>query len=74
MYVLASVVATGGVENPTCEQIGPGIYRIDFEPTANSRPVEVFASSRADTIDSAKPVSIPGISRCLNVRVVSIST
>jgi protein-tyrosine phosphatase len=57
-YVQASVVATGGVENPTCEQIGPGTYRIDFEPTANSGPVEVFASSRADSIDSAKPVSI----------------
>jgi protein-tyrosine phosphatase len=51
-------VATGGVENPTCEQIGPNTYRIEFQPTANSGAVEVFASSRPDRIDSEKPVGI----------------
>jgi protein-tyrosine phosphatase len=51
-------VATGGVENPTCEQIGPNTYRIEFQPTANSGAVEVFASSRPDRIDSEKPVGV----------------
>src|SRR4030088_1678321 len=51
-------VATGSVENPTCEQIGPNTYRIEFQPTANTGAVEVFASSRPDRIDSEKPVGI----------------
>src|SRR5580693_307290 len=51
-------VATGGVENPTCEQIGPNTYRIEFQPTANTGAVEVFASSRPDRIDSEKSVGI----------------
>jgi protein-tyrosine phosphatase len=51
-------VATGGVENPTCEQIGPNTYRIEFQPTANSGAVEVFASSRPDRIDSEKSVGV----------------
>ena len=51
-------VATGSVENPTCEQIDPNTYRIQFQPTANSESVEVFASSRPDRIDSEKPVGV----------------
>jgi protein-tyrosine phosphatase len=51
-------VATGSVENPTCEQIGPNTYRIEFQPAAHSGAVEVFASSRPDRIDSEKPVGI----------------
>ena len=51
-------VATGSVENPTCEQIGPNTYRIAFQPTAHTGAVEVFASSRPDGIDSEKPVGI----------------
>ena len=51
-------VATGSVENPTCEQIGPNTYRIAFQPTAHTGAVEVFASSRPDRIDSEKPVGI----------------
>jgi protein-tyrosine phosphatase len=50
--------ATGSVENPTCEQIGPNTYRIEFQPTANTGAVEVFASSRPDRIDSEKPIGI----------------
>jgi protein-tyrosine phosphatase len=51
-------VATGSVENPTCEQIAPNTYRIAFQPAAHSGAVEVFASSRPDRIDSKKPVGI----------------
>jgi protein-tyrosine phosphatase len=53
-----TAVATGSVENPTCEQIGPNTYRIEFQPPARPGAVEVFASSRPDRIDSDKPVSI----------------
>src|SRR5437588_8077047 len=52
---LGSMVATG-IENPTCELVGPGIYRIDFQASPAAGPVEVFASSRPDLIDSPKPL------------------
>src|SRR5437016_6305439 len=52
---LCSMVATG-IENPTCELVGPGIYRIDFQASPAAGPVEVFASSRPDLIDSPKPL------------------
>lgn len=45
-----------GIENPTCEPVGPGIYRLDYQASPDAGPVEVFASSRPDRIDSAKPV------------------
>ena len=51
-------VATGSVENPTCEQIGPNTYRIEFQPTGHLGAVEVFASSRPDRIDSETPVGV----------------
>ena len=71
-------MVASGVENPTCEQIGPNTYRIEFQPTANSGAVEVFASSRPDRIDSEKPVGILRDAgweylRAANVRAVSIS-
>jgi protein-tyrosine phosphatase len=50
-----SVVAAG-IENPTCELIGPGIYRIDFQASPDAEPVDVFVSSSPDRIDSEKPV------------------
>src|SRR6266481_3625354 len=52
---LGSVVATG-IESPTCELIGVGVYRIDFQASPDAGPIEVFASSRPDRIDSAKPL------------------
>jgi protein-tyrosine phosphatase len=50
-----AVVATG-IENPTCELIHPGTYRLDFQASPDAGPVEVYASSRPDRIDSAKPL------------------
>ena len=49
-------VADTGIENPTCELVGSGVYRIDFQASPGATPVEVFASSRPDRIDSAKAV------------------
>ena len=55
---MLAVAYTGvsGIENPTCEQIGPGVYRLDYQAAPDAGPVEVFASSRPDRIDSTKPV------------------
>jgi protein-tyrosine phosphatase len=49
-----SAVATG-IENPTCELIRPGVYRLDFQASPDAGPVEVFVSSSPDRIDSDKP-------------------
>src|SRR5437016_10968386 len=59
LALLAFSSAAGtGIENPTCEMPGPGVYRIDFQASPSAMPVEVFASSRPDRIDSAKAVLI----------------
>ncbi len=46
----------GGIDSPTCELLAPGKYRIDFHSTPDAQPVEVFASSRPDRIDSQTPL------------------
>jgi protein-tyrosine phosphatase len=51
--IISSLVAAG-IENPTCELLGPGVYRIDYQAAPDVGPVEVFASSRPDRIDSEK--------------------
>jgi protein-tyrosine phosphatase len=45
-----------GIENPVCELIGPGVYRLDYQASPGAGPVQVFASSRPDRIDSDKPL------------------
>jgi protein-tyrosine phosphatase len=52
----AASTAVSGIENPTCELISPGVYRLDFQASPQAGGVDVFASSRPDRIDSAKPV------------------
>lgn len=58
--ILAARLATGsdgtGIAYPTCEPLGPGVYRIDFQSSPGAMPVEVFASARPDRIDSSKAV------------------
>src|SRR2546429_9960137 len=49
-------VAATGIENPTCELVSPGVYRLDFQASPEAGPVEVFASSRPDRIDSPRPL------------------
>jgi protein-tyrosine phosphatase len=49
-------VVAAGIENPTCELIRAGVYRIDFETSKDAGPVEVFRSSRPDRVDSDKPL------------------
>jgi len=45
-----------GIENPICELIRPGTYLLDFQASPDAGPVDVYASSRPDLIDSAKPL------------------
>src|SRR5205085_2037422 len=52
----AASTAVSGIENPTCELISPGVYRLDYQASPRVGVVKVFASSRPDRIDSAKPV------------------
>jgi protein-tyrosine phosphatase len=69
---VTSSPAAAGVENPTCELIAPGVYRLDYQSSPGAGAVQVFASSRPDRIDSGKPlltirqtpaeVSVPGSS------------
>src|SRR6202171_4687724 len=51
-----SSIAGTGIENPTCELISPGIYRIDFQASSSQGPVQVFTSARPDLIDSTVPL------------------
>jgi protein-tyrosine phosphatase len=55
LFGFSSAVGAG-IENPTCEQIRPGVYRLDFQASPDAGPVEVFASSRPDRIDSPRPL------------------
>jgi len=65
-------VAAAGIENPTCELIRPGTYRLNFQTSPGAGPVQVFASSKPDHIDSKQPlltirktpadVSVPNLS------------
>jgi protein-tyrosine phosphatase len=72
LFLVPALSAAGilGIENPTCELVRPGVYRLDYQASPHAEAVDVFASSRADRIDSTKPlltirktpvdVSVPG--------------
>ena len=49
-------VVVASIENPTCELIRPNVYRLNFHVLPENGPVEVFASSRPDQLDSPKPL------------------
>jgi protein-tyrosine phosphatase len=46
-----------GIDNPTCDLIADGVYRLDYQASPDAGIVEVFASSSPDRIDTAKPVA-----------------
>lgn len=48
--------AAAGIEQATCVETAPGSYRIEFQASTGSGPVAVFASSRADRIDTSDPL------------------
>ena len=54
--ITAGAALAASLENPMCERIGPDRYRIDYQATPDAGPVEVFASSRPDRIDSSQAV------------------
>jgi protein-tyrosine phosphatase len=49
-------VVVASIESPTCELIRPNVYRLNFHVLPETGPVEVFASSRPDQLDSPKPL------------------
>jgi protein-tyrosine phosphatase len=49
-------IANSQIDDLTCELIAPGTYRIDFRASPDMGPLEVFASARADRIDSTAPL------------------
>src|SRR6266480_323221 len=49
-----SSVAGTGIENPTCEAIRPGAYRIDFQASPGAAPVEVWPSRHAGRVVDAR--------------------
>src|SRR5579872_186656 len=69
LLALSSLAAIG-IDNPTCELVGPGVYRIDYDVSPDFGVVELFASSQPDRIDSSSSlltirqppveVSLPG--------------
>jgi hypothetical protein len=36
--------AAADIENPTCELIAPGVYRLDYQAASGAGPVQVLAS------------------------------
>jgi protein-tyrosine phosphatase len=55
--ISAGAAAAAGIEEASCEQTGPSSYRINFHASSDALPVEVFASSRPDRIDSTRVVA-----------------
>ena len=53
---LASARLFAGIDQAVTESTAPDTYRITFTATAGTGPVAVFASSRADRIDTAQPL------------------
>jgi len=58
LLLLTTGRAVAGIENPTCEQVRPGVYRIDYQASPDAGAVQVFASSRPDRMDSLLPAFI----------------
>lgn len=55
--LLVRTVVAVGIDSVAAELVRPGVYRIDFEPNDGAGAVAIFASSQADRIDSASPLT-----------------
>ena len=58
LFLAVPLAMADGIENATCEQTGPGTYRIDFQSSPTAGPISIYASAHADRIDSAKPILV----------------
>jgi protein-tyrosine phosphatase len=56
LFVLGRLALAAGIDNATCEQTGPTTYHLEFQAPADAGAIAIYASSRADRIDSAQPV------------------
>ena len=50
-------VAASGIDNPTCELVRHGVYRLEFPAAPDAGAVEVFASSRTNRLDNSQPIA-----------------
>lgn len=51
----ARLAFAAGIENPSCERVSPGVYRIEFD-ASGAADIEVFADDNPDKIAAAKPI------------------
>ena len=56
LLLLTAGAAAAGISNPVCEIVRPGVYRIRYEAAPGGEAVQIFASSRADRIDTPAPL------------------
>src|SRR6184192_2302589 len=68
LALLAFSSAAGtGIENPTCEMAGPGVYRIDFQASPSAMTVEVSVPDRSGRVYfHLKPAA--GATRIVSIR------
>jgi protein-tyrosine phosphatase len=56
LLLAGSLAFSAGIENAVCEQTSPTTYRIEFQAPPNAGSIAIYASTRADRIDSARPL------------------
>jgi protein-tyrosine phosphatase len=56
LLVISRLVLAAGIENAICEKTGPASYHIEFQAPREAGSIEVYASTRADRIDSKRPL------------------
>ena len=55
LFVGIHLACAGAIDNASCEQTGVNSYRISFQAGSNDE-IAIYASSRADRIDSRRPL------------------
>lgn len=56
LLVLGRLALAAGIDSAVCEQTVPTTYHLEFQAPADAGDIGIYASSRADRIDSAQPV------------------
>ncbi|HEY4365130.1 MAG TPA: tyrosine-protein phosphatase [Bryobacteraceae bacterium] len=56
LLAIGRLTLAAGIENAFSEQTGPTTYHLEFQAPADAGSIAIYASSRADRIDSAKPL------------------
>jgi protein-tyrosine phosphatase len=56
LIVCAAYIAAETIERLACELVRPGVYQIQFTPSATSGPVAIYASTSPEAIDRPQPL------------------